>query len=348
MRSGAGTGAGAAARNLSSPDLAPSVLPDVIYPHVRTDRLVPRLTPYKRMELGLRSASRYMYQQDKIWARYSNDKVDVGDTLTTTLRTLSKALPLEAPLSALSIGSSTEPQFRILQSACGGGGGLYLLDQEEAALQQVAERVARQNIRHVGLIQGDYRELLRDEHAVRLFRYRRLQGQHMSLVLLHHSLYYSRREVWNDLLANLYQHLLAPEFDTGISGAIHAVMMSSRSDEPLSAMWLYNHFAHRFFGQRNNQDLQECAAELRDDPRLPDAQVLTKSTRIEFFVEDFEQYMAGVWMVLLHPNVHRFSEEQQREVTEWVYENRWSRGLPLAQIQDNLVIYRGRGVPGLI
>ncbi len=50
-----------------------------------------------------------MYQQDKVWARYSNDKVDVGDTLTTTLRTLSKALPLEAPLTALSIGSSTEP-----------------------------------------------------------------------------------------------------------------------------------------------------------------------------------------------------------------------------------------------
>ena len=36
--------------------------------------------------------------------------------------------------------------------------------------------------------------------------------------------------------------------------------------------------------------------------------------RAAFFVDDFEQYMAGVWMVLLHPNVHRFSEDQQREV----------------------------------
>jgi hypothetical protein len=46
--------------------------------------------------------------------------------------------------------------------------------------------------------------------------------------------------------------------------------------------------------------------------------------------------------------VHRFSEDQQREVTEWIYEHLWSRGLPLVQIQDHLVIYRGREAPGLI
>lgn len=171
---------------------------------------------------------------------------------------------MEAPLTALSIGSSTEPQFRILQSAC--RGGLYLLDQEETVLQLMEERIARQNIRHVGLIRGDYREVLRDEPAVRLFRHRKLHGQHMSLVLLHHSLYCCRRESWNDLLANLYQYLLPPEFDSGISGAIHAVMMASRPDNPMSVMWLYDHFARRFFGHRNDQELQECAAELRGDP----------------------------------------------------------------------------------
>ena len=53
-------------------------------------------------------------------------------------------------------------------------------------------------------------------------------------------------------------------------------------------------------------------------------------------------------MILLHPNVHRFSQEQQREAIEHVYERLWSRGLPLVQIQDHLVIYRGAGVPGLI
>jgi hypothetical protein len=78
---------------------------DTIGPPITTGRMVARLTPFKRQELGVREASRYMYQQDKVWARYSSDEVDVGDTLTTTLRTLSKALPLEAPLSALSIGT---------------------------------------------------------------------------------------------------------------------------------------------------------------------------------------------------------------------------------------------------
>ena len=78
------------------------------------------------------------------------------------------------------------------------------------------------------------------------------------------------------------------------------------------------------------------------------AQVLTKSSRVEFFVDDFEQFMAVVWMILLHPNVHRFTEGQRREVTEWVYANLWSRGLPLVQVQDHLVIYRGTGVAGLI
>jgi hypothetical protein len=50
-----------------------------------------------------------MSQQDKIWSRYSRDKVDIGETLAQVLRTLSKALPLGRPLRALSVGSSTEP-----------------------------------------------------------------------------------------------------------------------------------------------------------------------------------------------------------------------------------------------
>ena len=72
-----------------------------------------------------------------------------------------------------------------------------------------------------------------------------------------------------------------------------------------------------------------------------------RASRIEFFVEDFEQFMAVVWMILLNPNVHRFSEGQQREVIEWVYASLWSRSIPLVQIQDHLVIYRGQGVAGL-
>jgi hypothetical protein len=53
-------------------------------------------------------------------------------------------------------------------------------------------------------------------------------------------------------------------------------------------------------------------------------------------------------MILLHPNVHRFAEDQQRQVIEWVYANLWSRGQPLTQVQDHLAVYAGTGVPGLL
>jgi hypothetical protein len=87
---------------------------------------------------------------------------------------------------------------------------------------------------------------------------------------------------------------------------------------------------------------------LAADPIFADAQVLTKSSRVEFLVDDFEQFMAVAWMILLHPNVHQFNEEQQREAIEWVYANLWSRGQPLIQVQDHVVVYRGVSVSGLI
>jgi hypothetical protein len=75
---------------------------------------------------GVSTSRALMSHQDKIWSRYSRDKVDIGETLARVLRTLSKALPLDLPLRALSVGSSTEPQFRILEASF--RGGLYLLD----------------------------------------------------------------------------------------------------------------------------------------------------------------------------------------------------------------------------
>jgi hypothetical protein len=35
-------------------------------------------------------------------------------------------------------------------------------------------------------------------------------------------------------------------------------------------------------------------------------------------------------------------------VIEWVYGELWSRGLPLVQMQEHLVIYREQGISGLI
>jgi hypothetical protein len=309
-------------------------------------RTMPLLSVEERTRLGLRAAGSHMYQQDKVWSRYSNDKVDIAGALARVLRTLTKALPLEEPLRALSIGSSNEPQFRLLESAC--RGGLYLLDIEDAALAVVKERIQRQHTHQVRVIHGDYHEALRDTEAVLGFRREHLDGRRMTLITLHHSLYYSPRSFWGDLLANLYEHLLATEPAPGPSGAIHAVLMASRSDDPASTTWLYNQFAARFFGCHNEQDLTACAEELRADPRFADAQVLRRSSRVDFFVEDFAIFMAVVWMILLHPHVHRFSEAQQREVIEWVYGELWSRGLPLVQMQDHLVIYRGKGIAGLI
>jgi hypothetical protein len=308
-------------------------------------RSVTPLSAEDRATLGLRAAGRHMYRQDKIWSRYSNDKVDIAHALALVLRTLGKALPLDLPFAALSIGSSNEPQFRILESAC--RGGLYLLDLEDAALAVVEERAGRQQTPHVRAIRGDYRDVFRDEEAVLRFRDEHLDGRRMTLITLHHSLYYSPQPFWRGLFANLYGHLLAEGPGPGPSGAIHAVLMASRSDDPTSTTGLYNHFAGRFFGHHNDQDLRACAAELAADPRFGDARVLTSSSRVEFFVDDFEQFMAVVWMILLHPHVHRFTDEQQREVVEWVYANLWSRGVPLVQVQDHLAIYRGGRDAGL-
>jgi hypothetical protein len=156
-------------------------------------RVVSPLSREERLHLGLRAATGYMYEQDKIWSRYSNDKVDIAGMLARILRILSKALPLEQPMTALSIGSSNEPQFRILESAC--RGGLHLIDIEDAALRIVEERIQRQNTPHVNTIRGDYRDVLKNVESVTRFRENALRGQHLTLITLHHSLYYSAQTV---------------------------------------------------------------------------------------------------------------------------------------------------------
>ena len=110
--------------------------------------------------------------------------------------------------------------------------------------------------------------------------------------------------------------------------------------------WLYNYFAGRFFGVRNDQDLRRCALGLRDEGMLPGARFVLTRTQVQFFAPDFEQFMRVVWMILLHPTVHRFSRDQQCAVIDYVYDHLWSRGLPLLQEQDHVVIYRtgDRGV----
>jgi len=119
------------------------------------------------IDAGIRSADAVMTDEDRIWSKYSNDKIDIGERLAKVIRTLSVANPLTRPLRALSIGYGIEPQFLILESAF--RGGLYLFDIDPVATDTLRERVLRQRIGHVTVINGDYRDLFSDRIHVEDF-----------------------------------------------------------------------------------------------------------------------------------------------------------------------------------
>jgi hypothetical protein len=289
---------------------------------------------------GMNTSRALMSQQDKIWSRYSRDKVDIGETLARVLRTLSKALPLGRPLRALSVGSSTEPQFRILEANF--RGGLYLLDVERSALGVIRERIRRQSLTHVFALRHDYTKVFLDRGATQRFLRTELGGRRLDLIAFEHSLYYCPAAEWPTVLRNVFDVLLSTQ------GAIHCVLMSSSADDPATTTWLYNHFAGRFFGHRNDQDLRAFARELRRDRRFARAEVLVKTDRVRFFVDAFRELMSVVWMILLYPNVHRYTAGQRREITEHVYRSLFAKRKPLLQEQDHVVIYRGLRRKGLI
>jgi hypothetical protein len=282
---------------------------------------------------GISTSRALMSQQDKIWSRYSRDKVDIGETLARVLRTLSKALPIALPLRALSLGCSTEPQFRILEASF--RGGLYLLDIERAALEIIDERVRRQSVSHVVTLRDSYIDVLSDRARTRRFLRERLDGKRLHLIAFEHSLYYAPADQWRAILRNVYDVLLAP------TGAIHCALMSSRATEPRTTTWLYNHFAGKFFGHVNDQDLAAFAEGAQRGRWFPGARILTKRDRVRFFVDDFRALMSVVWMILLYPNVHPYTVEQRREITRHVYRHLFAARKPLLQDQDHLVIYRG-------
>jgi len=294
----------------------------------------------KLIEEGVRISDSLIFRQDKVWSRYSSDKVNIGETLARVIRTLQKYLPLDYELSALSIGSSNEPQFRILQS--GFSANLFLLDLEKDALETVRERIRRQNTRNVCVIQGDYNRIFASSKKAEEFREKRLLDKRMELITLQHSLYYCRFDKWLDLLQRLCEQILARQ------GAMYMVLMSARSDDPRTSTWLYNHFAGKFAGHQNDQCLRAFWSELVASPHFKAAEILHKTSHVEFFVEDFKKFMAVVWMILLYPHVHTYTLEQRVEITEHAYENFFRKKQPLIQSQDHLVVYRGLEGPGLI
>jgi len=297
--------------------------------------------PYaKIIESGLRAADRNMCDQDKIWSRYSHDKVDVGEVLAKVIRTLNVALPLNLSLRALSIGSSDEPQFRILETAF--RGGLYLLDINNCALDVVRERIRRQHTDHVITIKDDYNRVFLNDRSRGYFFKRKLNNKKVHLVTLHHSLYYCIECDWLNIFTGLYTGLLAPK------GAVHAVLMSSGGAHEFTTTWLYNHFAGKFFGVHNDQDLRKFKKKLSGAPAFKKAQIYRRTNRVYFDVDDFAKFMAVVWMILLYPNVHKYSLAQREEITEFVYKKFYKKHKFLIQEQDHLVVYKGIKFRGLI
>lgn len=289
---------------------------------------------------GVRIADLNIYEEDKIWARYSHDKVDIGEELAKVIRTLNKALPLSASLRALSIGSSAEPQFRVLENAF--RSGLYLFDIDKQALDIVRERIRRQCTDHVLTIYGDYTRTFLKAAQSKDFLKNKLHGKRVNLISLHHSLYYCQRSMWGNIFENLFRHILGPK------GVIHAVLMASRSSSQQTTTWLYNHFAGKFFGCHNDQDLRRFKEELKNKPFFKDTQVLIRTHGVKFFVNDFAKFMAVIWMILLYPNVHRYTAAQKEEIAEFIYRHFWLKKRPLLQMQDHLVVYRGIDFKGLI
>jgi len=296
---------------------------------------------YKKIiEVGLRAAQDNMCDQDKIWSRYSHDKVDVGEVLAKVIRTLSCALPLDLQLRALSIGSSDEPQFRILETAF--RGGLYLLDINDCALNIVRERIKRQRTDHVITIKGDYNKIFLNAKTRKDFFKNKLDNSKIHMVTLHHSLYYCWERNWFNIFENLYSKFLAQQ------GAIHAVLMSSVSNSQFTTTWLYNHFAGKFFGIHNDQDLCVFKKKLQNQPAFKKAQVRLRTNRVYFDVDDFRKFMAVVWMILLYPNIHNYNLKQREEITEFIYKKFYKTRQPLIQEQDHLVAYKGIKFKGLI
>lgn len=291
------------------------------------------LIPRQLLRAGLRAANPNLVTADKVWSRHSHDKVNIGETLGSVIRVLHKALPVNAPLRALSIGSSNEPQFRILAAMF--RGGLHLLDLDREALRMVQERIRRQTTAHVFPHQADFRRILLDRVATAAFARNVLGGRRVHLVTLHHSLYYCPEPEWEVLFGNLHRHVLARR------SAVHAVLMASRSTDPHTTTWLYNHFARKFCGHINDQDLRRFGQRLRAESTFADIQVRERTDRVQFWVNDFAGFMAVVWMILLYPHVHNYSSEQRRAIVEHVYHKFWRRRQPLVQSQHHLTLYRG-------
>jgi hypothetical protein len=292
------------------------------------------------VDIGLRTADSEMADEDVIWSLNSNDKVDIGERLACVIRTLHKANPLTKKIRALSLGSSSEPQFRILETAF--KGGLYLMDIDQHALDIVMERVQRQYTGHVSTLRGNYLDFVCKPDYPGDLLATWLQGKKLDLITLHHSLYYCPEPSWLALYEALYRNLLSPR------SAIHAVLMADRSTSMHTTTWLYNYFAGKFFGIKNNQSLPDLKKKLERSVLLKDSQLIIKTSHVKFFVNDFARFMKVIWMLLLYPDIHPYNDAQKEEIIRFMLDNFWLKKQPLLQKQHHLVLYRGLDFKGIL
>lgn len=290
------------------------------------------LSKTELVELGMNSASSDMYDEDMIWSQHSGDKADIAREMMVVIRLLNKSLPLSRKLRALSIGSGAEPQLKILDAAF--QGKINLLDIDSVPLDK-AKTIARQHLTGIpATIQADFTKHLLDPLSTVKFLKGSLGDKRQDMVTLHHSLYYCDKKDWGRLFENICKNILSQK------GSIHAVLMASKSRNPSTTTWLYNHFAGKFFNSVNDQDLSLFGRELQKNISLKNIEIVRKTSKVKFWIDDFEKLMAVIWMILLYPNVHNYRAEQKQEITEHIYENYWAPGKPLIQMQDHLIVYK--------
>jgi len=283
------------------------------------------------LERGMGAAGTELAFQDKVWSQHSDDKIDIADHAFGVIKRVICRRGPDAKIRGLSIGCSYEPQFQMLQAAC--DGRLFLLDLRKIALDILKRRIKRQRIGNVSLIEYDY-ELLKDAARTRDFLRSELGGEPVDLIFLHHSLYYTPMDEWMPIVRNLYEILLAPV------GAIDCALMAKDSSDPRSSTWLYNHFAGKFCSHVNDQDLRVLGDQLAREPWF-DGALAAKRSKVSFWVDDFHAFMAVLWMILLYPARHQYSEAQRAEIVKHVHDQFFRPRQPLVQEQDHLAIYKG-------
>jgi hypothetical protein len=64
-------------------------------------------------------------------------------------------------------------------------------------------------------------------------------------------------------------------------------------------------------------------------------------------VNEFEKLMKVVWLILLYPGVHDYTQSQKEEIVSFVYDNFHVKNQPMFQKQPHLKLYQGIGFPAL-